>query len=108
MINCKNEKDTLREFISYVKKTRPLVFVTFNGDYFDWPYIDKRAAQYGMSLESVCTASNVVLAHAARHLPFIFRHISQTYPYDTTPNTLVCFQLCFFHLTLLHTCVYSV
>lgn len=30
---------------------QPQVFVTYNGDFFDFPFIDERAAEYGMSME---------------------------------------------------------
>lgn len=53
MLLAQNEEETLRAFISFVKRVKPLVFVTYNGDFFDWPYIDKRAAKYGVSLEEV-------------------------------------------------------
>jgi len=29
---------------------RPQIFVTYNGDFFDWPFVEKRARVHGMSL----------------------------------------------------------
>jgi DNA polymerase epsilon subunit 1 len=29
---------------------KPTVFVTYNGDFFDWPFIDKRAAACGLNM----------------------------------------------------------
>jgi DNA polymerase epsilon subunit 1 len=41
----------LRKFISHVQELRPHVIVTYNGDFFDWPYVDKRCSKYAdMSL----------------------------------------------------------
>ena len=38
--------------LSHCQELRPHVIVTYNGDYFDWPYVDKRCAKYGISLYS--------------------------------------------------------
>lgn len=32
--------------------TQPTVFVTYNGDFFDFPFIDARMKQYGLCMES--------------------------------------------------------
>jgi DNA polymerase family B, exonuclease domain len=37
---------------SHCQELRPHVVVTYNGDFFDWPYVDKRCAKYGISLYS--------------------------------------------------------
>ena len=29
---------------------KPSIYVTYNGDYFDWPFIETRAAQHGMDM----------------------------------------------------------
>ena len=33
-----------------MKELKPNVYVTFNGDYFDWPFIEQRATKCGMNL----------------------------------------------------------
>ena len=38
--------------LSHCQELRPHVIVTYNGDFFDWPYVDKRCAKYGISLYS--------------------------------------------------------
>lgn len=30
---------------------RPHVFVTYNGDFFDWPFVETRAAVHGMDMK---------------------------------------------------------
>ena len=30
---------------------KPQVFVTYNGDFFDWPFVQGRALAYGMNME---------------------------------------------------------
>ena len=30
---------------------KPQIYVTYNGDFFDWPFVNGRAEAYGMSME---------------------------------------------------------
>lgn len=48
--NLPTEKDLLIFFFTHIRTARPNIFATFNGDFFDWPFVDTRAASYGMSL----------------------------------------------------------
>ena len=50
IFNEKNEEMTLRKFVTHVQSLRPHVIVTYNGDFFDWPYVDKRCSVHGLSL----------------------------------------------------------
>jgi DNA polymerase epsilon subunit 1 len=34
------------------QEVRPQIFVTYNGDFFDWPFVEKRARVHGMSMSS--------------------------------------------------------
>ena len=36
---------------------RPQIFVTYNGDFFDWPFIEKRAAFHGMDMAAMVGVS---------------------------------------------------
>lgn len=40
----------IRRFFDHVLEAKPQIFVTYNGDFFDWPFIDERASQYGMDM----------------------------------------------------------
>jgi DNA polymerase elongation subunit (family B) len=67
--NCPNEEAMIRHFITHCKEVRPQVYVTYNGDYFDWPFMDKRSAEYGISLKaelgmSTADADNAALMSA--------------------------------------------
>lgn len=31
-------------------QVKPAIYVTYNGDYFDWPFIETRAAMHGMDM----------------------------------------------------------
>lgn len=33
-----------------MKEVKPNIYVTFNGDYFDWPFVERRAEINGISM----------------------------------------------------------
>jgi DNA polymerase epsilon subunit 1 len=48
--NEPDEISVLRRFFDHIKEVRPNIYVTFNGDFFDWPFIDARAKHHKMNL----------------------------------------------------------
>lgn len=52
IFNCANEEASLRCWFDHMREAKPAVYVTYNGDYFDWPFIEIRAAKYGMDMEN--------------------------------------------------------
>jgi DNA polymerase epsilon subunit 1 len=48
--NVPDEAALLRTWFAHAKELRPHLYVTFNGDFFDWPFLDTRASAHGMSL----------------------------------------------------------
>jgi DNA polymerase epsilon subunit 1 len=44
-------------FFEHIRETRPIIYVTYNGDFFDWPFIDKRAEIHGMNLRKEVAVS---------------------------------------------------
>ena len=38
-------------FFDHIKRVKPSVFVTYNGDFFDWPFIDARATANGINMK---------------------------------------------------------
>ena len=50
VFNEDNELATLQKFFDHVLEVRPHIFVTYNGDFFDWPFIEARAAVHGMDM----------------------------------------------------------
>ncbi|KAL1098235.1 hypothetical protein V6Z11_D05G087000 [Gossypium hirsutum] len=48
--NVKNEIELLRQWFTHMQEVKPGIFVTYNGDYFDWPFIEKRAAYHGFRM----------------------------------------------------------
>lgn len=51
VFNERNEKELLQKFFDHVLEVRPHIFVTYNGDFFDWPFIETRAAMYDMDMK---------------------------------------------------------
>ncbi|KAI0982861.1 hypothetical protein GJ496_006059 [Pomphorhynchus laevis] len=50
--NEANEEALLRKFILLILQLRPLIFVTYNGDFFDWPFVDNRCSKYNINLKN--------------------------------------------------------
>ena len=59
IFNEKDEEGLLKRFVLHCRERRPNIFVTFNGDYFDIPFIAERLKVYGMTLESALGLQNV-------------------------------------------------
>ena len=51
IFNEADEASLLRRFFDHCQELRPNIWVTFNGDFFDWPFLDKRAAKHNMVME---------------------------------------------------------
>lgn len=52
VFNEKDEACLLRKFFDHICETKPSIFTTFNGDNFDWPFIQARAEIHKISMES--------------------------------------------------------
>lgn len=50
IFNEANEKALLERFFDEYRKHRPQIVVTYNGDFFDWPFVEARAKHHGMDL----------------------------------------------------------
>ncbi|KAJ3352743.1 DNA polymerase epsilon catalytic subunit [Entophlyctis luteolus] len=51
IFNEPDERSVLQRFFNHIRQAKPTVFVTYNGDFFDWPFIEARATVHGFSLE---------------------------------------------------------
>lgn len=49
--NEENELALLRRFLDHIQEVKPAVFVTYNGDFFDFPFLDRRMKEYGLCME---------------------------------------------------------
>lgn len=52
VFNERDEKSLLERFFQEVRLAAPRVFVTYNGDYFDWPFVESRARKVGLDMDS--------------------------------------------------------
>ncbi|XP_078434598.1 DNA polymerase epsilon catalytic subunit A-like isoform X2 [Wolffia australiana] len=48
--NVKNEHELIKEWFSHMQVVKPGIYVTYNGDFFDWPFLEKRAAHHGITM----------------------------------------------------------
>ncbi|KAG2471169.1 DPOE1 polymerase, partial [Polypterus senegalus] len=52
VFNEPDEASLIQRWFDHVIETKPNVFVTYNGDFFDWPFLETRAAHHGLSMYS--------------------------------------------------------
>ena len=48
--NEPNEQAVIERFFSHVKACKPTVIATYNGDFFDWPFVEARASFHGIDM----------------------------------------------------------
>jgi DNA polymerase epsilon subunit 1 len=51
VFNEPDELHLLKKFFEHIRETKPTVFTTFNGDHFDWPFIQARAEHHKLKME---------------------------------------------------------
>ena len=50
IFNEPNEKAVIERFFLHIKEAKPTVIATYNGDFFDWPFIETRASVLGIDM----------------------------------------------------------
>ncbi|TKR92593.1 hypothetical protein L596_007218 [Steinernema carpocapsae] len=50
VLNEKDEKATIIAFFDHIQRVCPSIMVTYNGDFFDWPFVEARAAHHGIDM----------------------------------------------------------
>lgn len=50
IFNEVNEKALIERFFSEYQRLRPQIVVTYNGDFFDWPFVEARANMLGLDM----------------------------------------------------------
>lgn len=72
VFNCANEKESLRCWFDHMQSVKPGIYVTYNGDFFDWPFIQTRAEKLGMNMEQEigfqCAKNGECLSRSAVHM----------------------------------------
>ncbi|XP_014243351.1 DNA polymerase epsilon catalytic subunit A [Cimex lectularius] len=51
IFNEPNEMALIQRFFEHIMEIRPHIFVTYNGDGFDWPFVEARAKFHGMTMK---------------------------------------------------------
>jgi DNA polymerase elongation subunit (family B) len=50
VFNEADERGLLARFFEQIQLVKPLIMVTYNGDSFDWPFVERRAEILGFDL----------------------------------------------------------
>ncbi|KAK5114274.1 DNA polymerase epsilon catalytic subunit [Meristemomyces frigidus] len=50
IFNEPNEEGVIERFFACIKEVKPTVMVTYNGDFFDWPFVEARASVHGIDM----------------------------------------------------------
>ncbi|KAL2014116.1 hypothetical protein VTN00DRAFT_1641 [Thermoascus crustaceus] len=50
IFNEPNERAVLERFFGHIKEAKPTVIATYNGDFFDWPFVEARASVLGIDM----------------------------------------------------------
>lgn len=50
VFNEPNERALLIKFIEHIKQIKPFIITTFNGDFFDWPFVETRLKVHGIDM----------------------------------------------------------
>ena len=50
IFNEPDEKSLIERFFLHIKEARPTVIATYNGDFFDWPFVEARASVLGIDM----------------------------------------------------------
>ncbi|CAL9170786.1 unnamed protein product [Musa hybrid cultivar] len=48
--NVKDEGELLKAWFAHMQEAKPGIYVTYNGDFFDWPFLEKRASHHGIKM----------------------------------------------------------
>lgn len=51
IFNEQNERNLIQKFLDHILDVRPHIFVSYNGDFFDWPFVETRAAVHNFDLK---------------------------------------------------------
>ncbi|KAJ5439457.1 DNA polymerase epsilon catalytic subunit A [Penicillium daleae] len=50
IFNEPNERAVIERFFEHIKIAKPTVIATYNGDFFDWPFVEARASVQGIDM----------------------------------------------------------
>ncbi|KAI1232850.1 hypothetical protein IHE44_0006030 [Lamprotornis superbus] len=50
VFNEPDEAHLIQKWFEHIQETKPTIIVTYNGDFFDWPFVEARAAAHGINM----------------------------------------------------------
>eukprot|EP00039_Didymoeca_costata_P008145 m.108515 g.108515 ORF g.108515 m.108515 type:complete len:2231 (-) comp13968_c0_seq1:73-6765(-) len=50
VFNVADEEALLKKFFAHIQELKPVIHVTYNGDFFDWPFLEKRCVHHELDL----------------------------------------------------------
>uniref|UniRef100_A0AC11CBA7 DNA polymerase epsilon, catalytic subunit n=1 Tax=Ovis aries TaxID=9940 RepID=A0AC11CBA7_SHEEP len=50
VFNEPDEVHLIQRWFEHIQEAKPTIMVTYNGDFFDWPFVEARAAVHGLSM----------------------------------------------------------
>ncbi|KAL7584660.1 hypothetical protein Lser_V15G41681 [Lactuca serriola] len=50
--NVKNEEELIKSWFAHMEEEKPGIYVTYNGDFFDWPFMERRAAHHVLIIKT--------------------------------------------------------
>ncbi|CAN8193292.1 unnamed protein product [Coccothraustes coccothraustes] len=50
VFNEPDEAHLIQRWFEHIQETKPTIIVTYNGDFFDWPFVEARAAAHGINM----------------------------------------------------------
>ncbi|XP_058137158.1 DNA polymerase epsilon catalytic subunit A [Dasypus novemcinctus] len=50
VFNEPDEVHLIQRWFEHVQESKPTIIVTYNGDFFDWPFVEARAAAHGLNM----------------------------------------------------------
>ncbi|PKY08275.1 putative DNA polymerase epsilon, catalytic subunit A/POL2 [Aspergillus campestris IBT 28561] len=50
VFNEPNERGVLERFFEHINEAKPTIIATYNGDFFDWPFVEARASVLGIDM----------------------------------------------------------
>ncbi|CAH2983486.1 unnamed protein product [Chilo suppressalis] len=74
IFNEANELALIQKFFDHIMDVKPHIFVTYNGDFFDWPFVEARAAILGLDMKQeigfskIAARDNTYACRPAMHM----------------------------------------
>lgn len=53
MTNSPDERSLLLHFFEHMRAVKPAIYVTYNGDFFDFPFIETRCSRLGLDMHAL-------------------------------------------------------